>query len=77
MKMKNYIFAVLAAVVVFQSCSLHEKSYGFYSDDNFYESEEDATSALLYAYNALTFLEYSRGIFYLGDILFIIIGHCN
>lgn len=68
MKMKNYIFAVLAAVVVFQSCSLHEKSYGFYSDDNFYKSEEDATSALLYAYNALTFLEYSRGIFYLGDI---------
>ena len=68
MKMKNYILTVFAAVLVIQSCNLQEKSYGFYSNDNFYKSEEDATSALLYAYNALTFLEYSRGIFYLGDI---------
>lgn len=68
MKMKNYILMVLVAMLVLPACSLDEKSYGFYSDDNFYKSEEDATSALLYAYNALTFLEYSRGIFYLGDI---------
>lgn len=68
MKMKNYILTVFAAVLLMQSCNLQEKSYGFYSNDNFYKSEEDATSALLYAYNALTFLEYSRGIFYLGDI---------
>ena len=67
MKMKKYIL-MMSAVLVLSSCSLDEKPYGFYSDDNFYKSEADATSALLYAYNALTFLEYSRGIFYLGDI---------
>ena len=49
MKMKNYILMVLAAMLVLPACSLDEKSYGFYSDDNFYKSEEDATSALLYA----------------------------
>lgn len=68
MKMKKYILLMSVAAVLMNSCSLEEKSYGFYSDDNFYKSEADATSALLYAYNALTFLEYSRGIFYLGDI---------
>lgn len=68
MKMKNYISVLLAAALLLTSCSLDEKSYGFYSNDNFYKSEKDAVSALLYAYNALTFLEYSRGIFYLGDI---------
>lgn len=50
------------------ACDLQEEPYGFYSDDNFYKSETDAESGLLYAYNALTFLEYSRGIFYIGDI---------
>lgn len=50
------------------SCSLKEQPYGFYSDDNFFKTIDDAQSSLLYAYNALTFLEYSRGIFYLGDI---------
>ncbi len=68
MKMKKYILMMSMAALFMTSCSLDEKSYGFYSNDNFYKSEEDATSALLYAYNALTFLEYSRGIFYLGDI---------
>lgn len=60
--------AALAFTAVLCSCSLREYPYGFYSDDNFYKTEADATSALLYAYNALTFLEYSRGIFYIGDI---------
>lgn len=68
MKMKKYILMMSVAALLVASCSLDEKSYGFYSNDNFYKSEADATSALLYAYNALTFLEYSRGIFYLGDI---------
>jgi len=68
MKMKKYILMMSVAALSVASCSLDEKSYGFYSNDNFYRSEADATSALLYAYNALTFLEYSRGIFYLGDI---------
>ena len=49
------------------SCDIEEKPYGFYSDDNFYQTVDDADAALMYAYNALTFLEYSRGIFYIGE----------
>lgn len=67
MKRLTYIFAAIALLAA-SSCNLQETPYGFYSDDNFYKTEEDAVSGLLYAYNALTFLEYSRGIFYIGDI---------
>ena len=49
-------------------CSLDETPYGFYSQDNFYQTEADAESGLMYAYNALNYLEYLRGIWYLGDI---------
>ena len=52
----------------FSACSLDETPYGFYSSDNFYKTEEDAESGLMYAYNALNYLEYLRGIWYLGDI---------
>jgi hypothetical protein len=49
-------------------CSLEEVPYGFYSAGNFYKTEEDAESGLMYAYNALNYLEYLRGIWYVGDI---------
>ena len=62
------IYTALAAILVLGSCSLQEKSYGFYSGDNFYQTEEDAESGLMYAYNALNYLEYLRGIWYVGDI---------
>lgn len=62
------IFYIASAMFLLWSCNLDEEPYGFYSDDNFYKSEADAESGLMYAYNALTFLEYSRGIFYIGDI---------
>lgn len=65
MKKILYILSLCSALT---ACSLQEEPYGFYSDDNFYKTETDAESGLLYAYNALTFLEYSRGIFYIGDI---------
>ena len=67
--MKNTILSIslLLAMLLF-SCKLDETPYGFYSSNNFYKTEVDAESALMYAYNALTFLEYSRGIFYIGDI---------
>lgn len=50
------------------ACDLNEEPYGFYSEDNFYKSASDAESAVDYAYDALTFLEYSRAIFYVGDL---------
>lgn len=66
MKTKKYfIFALLALLV--SSCDLTEKPYGFYSEDNFYTTPEDAEASLMYAYNSLTFLEYARGIFYIGE----------
>lgn len=65
--MKNILY-ILTLGCLLTACSLQEEPYGFYSDKNFYKTEKDAESGLLYAYNALTFLEYSRGIFYIGDI---------
>lgn len=64
--LKKGILAALS-VLALASCDLSEYPYGFYSDKNFYKTPEDAESALMYAYNALTNLEYSRGIFYIGE----------
>ncbi len=50
------------------ACDLQEQPYGFYSEDNFFQTPEDAEAGLMYAYDALTFLEYSRGVFWLGDL---------
>lgn len=62
------IISTLAALCLLTACSLDETPYGFYSSGNFYKTEEDAESGLMYAYNALNYLEYLRGIWYLGDI---------
>lgn len=50
------------------ACSLKEEPYGFYSEDNFYKTAADAEAALMYAYGDLTYLEYSRAVFFLGDM---------
>ncbi len=50
------------------ACDLKEEPYGFYSEENFYQTEGDANAAVDYAYDALTYLEYSRSIFFLGDL---------
>lgn len=62
------LFCIISLGGLLAACNLQEEPYGFYSGNNFYRTETDAESGLLYAYNALTFLEYSRGIFYIGDI---------
>ena len=49
---RNIIFSAAAAAMV-AGCSLDETPYGFYSQDNFYQTEADAESGLMYAYNAL------------------------
>lgn len=67
MKTKIKLFALCSALALC-SCSLEEKPYGFYSESNFYKSADDADAAVDYAYGALTFLDYSRSIFYIGDI---------
>lgn len=67
--MKKYLLSVfLSGGLLFSACSLKEHPYGFYSDDNFYKSEADFNSALLYAYDALTFIEYARTYTLLSDV---------
>lgn len=69
MKTKNKFLALLISTAAsISSCNLDETPYGFYSEDNFYNSAEDAEAAVNYAYGCLTFLEYSRSIFFLGDM---------
>ena len=59
---------MLAGALLLAACSLDETPYGFYSEDNFYKSADDAEAALMYAYGDLTYLEYSRSVFFLGDM---------
>lgn len=67
--MKNKLTYIIAIVALaFSSCDLNEEPYGFYSDENFYKTVEDAESALLYAYNAFNYTEYNRGVIDVGDL---------
>ena len=50
------------------ACSLQEYPYGFYSEDNFYQTAADAEAAVNYIYDAITYIEYSRAIVFLGDM---------
>ena len=65
---KKLILSTAVWAALLWGCSLEEIPYGFYSGDNFYKTEEDAESALMYAYNSLNYLEILRGIWYVGDI---------
>lgn len=65
---KTYLLSFLAGSLLMSSCSLDEEPYGFYSEDNFFKTEEDAEASLMYAYGDLTYLEYSRAVFFLGDM---------
>ncbi len=67
--MKAKIFStILIFGLLVTSCDLSEEPYGFYSEANFYKTAEDAEVSLLYAYNTLNFIEYSRAIFYIGEL---------
>lgn len=64
----NKLMTALAMIALLSACDLSEEPYGFYSEENFLKTPEDAESGIGYAYDALTFLEYSRTVFYLGDM---------
>jgi hypothetical protein len=69
MNMKNIIkIGLLSGIFVFGACNLDEYPYGFYSEENFYKTATDAEAAVNYAYGALNFIEYSRTIFFVGDM---------
>lgn len=68
--MRNKIVILILGIVLFSSCEswVEENPYGVYSNDNFFESADDALSALLYAYDPLNYIEYgSRFIFDIAD----------
>lgn len=68
MKIIIYISILLTASIL-GGCSLDEEPYGFISRDNFYKTEEDAHSALIYAYAVLPEIEYySRNFIALTEI---------
>ena len=53
------------------SCSdlLKEEPYGVYSNDNYFQTEEDALNSVLYAYDPINNIEYcQRFLFYLMDV---------
>jgi len=64
----KYKILILLSIVLVSSCELNEEPYGFYSEENFLQTSDDFEAGIGYAYDALTFLEYSRTIFYLGDL---------
>ncbi|MGQ1911110.1 RagB/SusD family nutrient uptake outer membrane protein [Marinifilum sp. RC60d5] len=69
MKILNKIALGLVFAVGFASCeSLDVEPTGFYSDDNFYKTVEDAEASLLYAYDALTLVSYAPINFYLNEL---------
>src|SRR5690349_13942390 len=67
MRLKT-ILTFFAITALISACDLNEEPYGFYSEENFLKTPEDAEAGIGYAYDALTFLEYSRTIFYLGNM---------
>lgn len=67
---KIYLYITLFCVGL-TSCSnfLEEDPYGVYSNKNYYNTEADALSALLYAYSPINYIEYgARFLFYLTDV---------
>ena len=66
-KIKIIIFASLI-IAGFTSCNLSETPYGFYSENNYYTTEADAEAAVNYIYDAITYIEFSRAIVFLGDM---------
>ena len=67
MKIKN-ITLMVAGISALFSCSLDEYPYGFYSENNFYNTAADAESSVNYIYDAINYIEYSRSIVFLGDM---------
>ncbi|SHF78367.1 Starch-binding associating with outer membrane [Mariniphaga anaerophila] len=69
MKKLNKLIVGLAFVIGLVSCeSLDVEPYGFYSDENFYNTVEDAEASVLYAYDALTLVSYAPITYYLTEL---------
>ncbi|WP_255535162.1 RagB/SusD family nutrient uptake outer membrane protein [Cellulophaga sp. E16_2] len=71
LKMKHFkkLIVALALVAGVTSCeSLDVEPTGFYSDENFYKTIEDAEASILYAYDALTLVSYAPVTYYFTEL---------
>ncbi|WP_405247432.1 MULTISPECIES: RagB/SusD family nutrient uptake outer membrane protein [unclassified Cellulophaga] len=71
LKMKHFkrLIVGLALVAGVTSCeSLDVEPTGFYSDENFYKTIEDAEASILYAYDALTLVSYAPVTYYFTEL---------
>ncbi len=66
--LNNIIFGLIFAIGLFSCQGLDIKPKGFYSDENFFKTVEDADAALLYAYDALTLVSYAPITYYFGEL---------
>lgn len=71
MKIINKIIKPITFSIVIcalSGCDLEEYPYGFYSENNFYKTVDEAESSLMYAYNPLSMTEYVTGLYFLGEL---------
>lgn len=68
MKITKIIIGIVLLMGVVSCESLDVEPEGFYSDENFYDTLEDAEASLLYAYDALTLVSYAPVSFYLTEL---------
>jgi len=69
--MKNIYKAILGLALVlglFSCEDLTVEPTGFYSEDNFYKTVEDAEASLLYAYDAMTLVSYAPVAYYFTEL---------
>lgn len=69
--MRSFITIIAIAAISLSSCKkmLEEKPYGVFANNNYYNTEQDAMNALLYAYDPINNIEYgARFLFNLADI---------
>ncbi|CAL1519036.1 RagB/SusD family nutrient uptake outer membrane protein [Chitinophaga sp. MM2321] len=69
--MRSFITIIAIAALSLSSCKkmLEEKPYGVFANNNYYNTEQDAMNALLYAYDPINNIEYgARFLFNLVDI---------
>ncbi|MBR9854318.1 MAG: RagB/SusD family nutrient uptake outer membrane protein [Algicola sp.] len=69
--MKKHILILICTILLMSSCEdlLEENAYGTFSNENYFQSEEDALTATLYAYDPLNYIEFgSRFLFDLADL---------
>ncbi len=69
MKTLKYIIPIVACIALL-GCSLEEEPYGFLNEENFYQTGNDAESALLYAYAVMPELGYYSRFYYY-------VAHCS